>query len=127
MPASSPSTSATAAVLELVLKLGILFSHIVFAAVTFMSKTLWIVDTGATNHISNSLHRFSSYKPVHNLFMKLPNSQPIPVCYIGTIKLSDKIMLNNMLHVPYFHFNLISTNQLINTSNCFLVVLPSIC
>lgn len=33
----------------------------------------WILDTGATNHVTNSLHWFLSYKPVTYMFVNLPD------------------------------------------------------
>ncbi|OMO86373.1 Integrase, catalytic core [Corchorus capsularis] len=34
----------------------------------------WVIDTGATDHITCSLNSFKSYKAVHNVFVGLPNN-----------------------------------------------------
>ena len=61
------------------------------------------------------------------MFVKLPNSVKIPVAHIGDVNLTNDLMLHNVLHVPYFTFNLIYASQLTKTSYCFLVVLPLYC
>lgn len=44
--------------------------------------------------------------------MTLPSGSSESIVGIGTIELSDKIVLKNVLFVPAFHFNLLSVSSL---------------
>jgi hypothetical protein len=48
----------------------------------------------------------------------LPNGQQTAVTKEGTIVLSDKLKLANVLYVPILQCNLISVSELIDESNC---------
>jgi len=76
-------------------------------------KLSWIMDSGATDHITPHLHLFQSYTPVlHDCFITMPNGRQVQVKHIGTTLLNADIVLHNVLHVPDFHFNLLSANKL---------------
>ena len=85
------------------------------------------MDTGATDHIVNSVARYKTYRPVHDVYVKLPNEETVPVSYIGDICLTSDLTLHNVLCVPKFAFNLISASKLMKTSNCFLIFFPIAC
>ncbi|XP_065859400.1 retrovirus-related Pol polyprotein from transposon RE1 isoform X1 [Euphorbia lathyris] len=72
----------------------------------------WILDTGASSHIVNSLAYFRSYKPVHNCYINLPNNQKLRAEYIGDIHFSNEFVLCDVLYVSNFALNLISVTQL---------------
>ncbi|WVY96720.1 hypothetical protein V8G54_028871, partial [Vigna mungo] len=90
---------------------------------TFTSKypkNNWILDSGATDHISISLRNFSSYKRIKPIPIALPNGNILHSEYSGTVILNNKIHLLNVLCVPQSSFNLISISQLISFNNCEL-------
>ncbi|WVZ08185.1 hypothetical protein V8G54_021531, partial [Vigna mungo] len=88
---------------------------------TFKSfKNKWILDSGATDHISVSLKNFSSYKRIKPIQIALPNGIIVYAEYSGIVNLNHKIQLFDVLYVPQFSFNLISIFKLIYSNNCEL-------
>jgi len=76
----------------------------------------WVVDSGATNHITHSLHNFVSYHTISPVFMSLPNGQKTIATISGTVKLSPSLILHDVYYIPNFHVNLISVTQLLDTT-----------
>ncbi|KAJ4717700.1 Retrovirus-related Pol polyprotein from transposon TNT 1-94 [Melia azedarach] len=93
----------------------------------FCSSRYWIVDSGATSHICFSKHDFLSMKPVQNAFVILPNQSRISVQHIGTVKLSSQLVLDDVLYVPQFKFNLLSVSALTRTSALRVQFLTDAC
>jgi hypothetical protein len=52
----------------------------------------WILDSGATSHIVQSLDLFSDYQFLTNKFVSLPNNSKVSVTAIGTICLNKHLM-----------------------------------
>ncbi|KZV15509.1 hypothetical protein F511_38613 [Dorcoceras hygrometricum] len=86
----------------------------------------WIIDTGATHHICCSLHHFVSFKPF-NSNVTLPNSLNIPVTHIGSVMLLPEIILQNVLFVPQFKFNLLSISSLTKQILCSVSFSSELC
>lgn len=56
-------------------------------------------------------------KPIQNSFVTLPNHEQIPVQFIGNVRLSADLMLEDVLFVPQFKFNLLSVSFLTRKSS----------
>ncbi|WVY94711.1 hypothetical protein V8G54_033799 [Vigna mungo] len=82
-----------------------------------LTKHNWILDSGATDHISISLQNFSSYKRIKPIPIALPNGDIVRSEYIGTVTLNNDVHLFNVLYVLQFSFNLIFISQLISFNN----------
>lgn len=71
------------------------------------SKHIWLIDTGATDHMRCSLdymHNIPSLSaPV---LLSLPNGFTIYVDKAGSVYVTDKLLLYHVLYVPTFHYNL---------------------
>ena len=91
------------------------------------TNTNWIIDTGATNHIVHSISMFSSFTCVSNTYVYLPNGERALVTHVGTVHLTKKLILTNVLCVPSFTFNLISVSHLNKSLTCCLIFLGSFC
>ncbi|KAL0291587.1 UNVERIFIED_CONTAM: hypothetical protein Sangu_3262400 [Sesamum angustifolium] len=88
----------------------------------------WIIDTGATNHICADITMFTSYaKPSHKHSVHLPDGTKKPVLYVGTVKLSDNFVLDNVLHIPGFSVNLLSVSQLAKSNSVSLTFTQTGC
>ncbi|XP_039121731.1 uncharacterized protein LOC120258408 [Dioscorea cayenensis subsp. rotundata] len=88
----------------------------------------WIVDTGASNHMSPHLSLFHSIQLLpHPIPIKLPDATTKLVRYIGHIFLQPNLVLTNVLYVPDFKFNLLSVGQMLKTSNFTALFLPNKC
>lgn len=78
------------------------------ANVDMRRQSNWIVDSGATDHICYSLKNFIHVEPVKNRYVQRPNNKRAHVSNIGIVKLNPKLILEKVLYVPKFKFNLIS-------------------
>lgn len=58
----------------------------------------------------------SNPKEIHNMDVNLPNGQHVQITHTGSVKLSDAFILQNVLSIPDFHYNLISIGAFIKTS-----------
>lgn len=91
-------------------KSGLSFSH-----------NSWILDSGATCHITCSLDHFNSYNKVSNYFVTLPNKELVPVHSVGSVMLHPEITLHNVLYIPSFSVNLLSVSALLTSSNTTII------
>ncbi|XP_074323025.1 uncharacterized protein LOC141659974 [Apium graveolens] len=83
----------------------------------------WIVDSGSTDHICPNIEQFQSYEVLKatDSFITVPDGRKVKVLHIGTVKLSNDIILQKVLHVPDFHFRLISIAKLCEDLKCQVV------
>ncbi|VFR01170.1 unnamed protein product [Cuscuta campestris] len=92
--------------------------HLASIASCFLSscnKIQWIIDSGASDHITPHLTSFSTYKPINkSCFITIPNGQKASVLHIGNVILQNGIELLDVLHVPDFHYNLLSVQKLVS-------------
>lgn len=83
----------------------------------------WIIDSGATHQICANLELFETYekyKDAHSS-ITVADGKRSTVKHIGTVNLGHGIILQNVMHVPGFKFNLISTHQLCKDLNCSII------
>ncbi|XP_077251841.1 uncharacterized protein LOC143891076 [Tasmannia lanceolata] len=92
-----------------------------------LSYNSWIIDSGATDHIVCSPSLLSSVSPATSASVKLPNGNLAPVLHVGTVILSNDLVLNQVLCVPSFSYNLLSVKKLTHDSNCFVTFFPDHC
>lgn len=59
--------------------------------------------------------------------VKLPNGVDVEITHIDRVQLTLDIVLNNVLCVPSFQFNLISVGKLIHDANCLVTLLSNSC
>ena len=91
------------------------------------SSTDWVIDTGATDHMIHSITYFSSITSTLNTHVNLPNGESALVTHIGTVKITEKLVLYNVLCVPSFNFNIISVSQLSKSIFCCLIFFCNMC
>ncbi|XP_060215369.1 uncharacterized protein LOC132642117 [Lycium barbarum] len=101
-------------------------SHV--CATSQLGLTPWILDSGATNHMTPHKHLLHNISPLPKPFLvTLPNGYKVKVISTGSLHLRNDIVLLNVLLVPSFHFNLISLHQLISQLNCVAVLTKHHC
>jgi len=71
------------------------------------SFSYWIIDSGATNHICSSLTYFTSYHQIDPIYVKLPNGNQVIANYFGSVFLNQNHVINYVLYIPCFTFNLL--------------------
>jgi len=87
----------------------------------------WIVDSGATDHVTISLDNFDSYSKINDIKVNLPNGIHVKATHKGNIKLNNGITLHNVLFIPEFNYNLISLSKLIKDSQVHIAFTDSGC
>lgn len=97
------------------------------ALFSFVDPNLWILNTGATNHITHSIKSFSSYHQITPINVTLPNSFKISAKITGTIQLTEDMVLEDVLFIPEFAFDLFFVTKLISCDNFCLVFQSHAC
>ena len=67
----------------------------------------WNIDTGGSNHIICDASLYSSIETQVHHSVSFPNGEKIKVTHVGTVKLTETLILNEVLGVPSFSFNLL--------------------
>lgn len=81
---------------------------------------MWIIDSGASDHMCNNLCVFANYNSVEQEKheVTIPDGSKFQVEISGTVVLQNGIALHNVLFVPKFNYNLISVSKLSVDMNC---------
>ena len=85
----------------------------------FHSTTEWILDSGATDHITYNNDHLENLTPCF-INICLPNGQSTVVHFKGSLKLTPSITLYDVLLIPDFKFNLISVSKLCQNLSCVI-------
>ncbi|GLU12107.1 hypothetical protein SLE2022_288130 [Rubroshorea leprosula] len=94
----------------------------------FFDSQTWIIDTGATNHMTCSVHNLSN--PISTPYLSpvtLPTGESASITHIGDVNLSTSFTLKNVFCVPSFKHNLLCVSALLSTLNCIAIFTPSLC
>ena len=81
--------------------------------------SLWIIDSGASDHMTGDLKLL--HKPVpmqHHSTINLLNGHSSHISHIGHVQLQNSLTLQNVLYVPDFKHNLLSVQQLSKENHC---------
>ena len=82
------------------------------------SFSSWIFYSGVTDHICSSFTHFISYHQINQICVKLPNGNQVIVNYSGSVFLNQNYVIDNVLYIPSFTFNLILVSKLIDNLFC---------
>jgi transposase InsO family protein len=81
----------------------------------------WIIDSGASDHMTGLSSLFQTYSPCPgNKKIKIADGSFSPIAGEGKIPLSTHIDLKNVLHVPKLSYNLLSVSKICEDSNCYV-------
>ena len=84
-----------------------------FCFLTYFANRDWIIDSGASDHITPNLEMLTSVQKLSNPgYITMPNGKHSRIAHIGSVRLSPTLLLTNVLHVPEFQFNLLSVSKL---------------
>ena len=101
-------------------------SH-VFSLNSLNNSSSWIVDSGATDHISCSLKNFQVFSKIEPISIHLPNGAIVTSHYSGTVHFAPDFIIYNVLHVPDFRFNLFSISKFLSSHNHKLTFAGFLC
>ncbi|CAM8941688.1 unnamed protein product [Rhodiola kirilowii] len=83
-----------------------------------VDKDTWVIDSGATDHITPHAHLLTDLASLSTLYSVLmPNGKRVMVTHTGTCVLSNTITLSSVLLVPHIRYNLIYVAKLVEGSN----------
>uniref|UniRef100_A0ACD5V2D5 Uncharacterized protein n=1 Tax=Avena sativa TaxID=4498 RepID=A0ACD5V2D5_AVESA len=88
----------------------------------------WIIDTGATNHMTEASELFSTYTPCSGKDkVRVADGSMAPIVGRGSIRCTKTLSLSPVLHVPKFPVNLLSVSSLNKSRNCRSWFDPTCC
>lgn len=73
----------------------------------------WILDSGASKHITHDKSLFTSTYPTSHTSVMLPDNSLFSVTIVGTIKLNPYLTLHDVCYVRNFKFNLLYVSALL--------------
>ncbi|CAM8942273.1 unnamed protein product [Rhodiola kirilowii] len=86
---------------------------------TKLSTDTWILDSGATDHITSHMHLLHDVKTLGIPYeVLMPNGSTATVTHIGSCHINQHLTIHDVLLVPEFKFNLLSIGKLVTTSQC---------
>ena len=80
----------------------------------------WIIDIGASHHVTKSLELMSDVNEVLACPVGLPDGKEVIAEKEGTVVFNEHLKLNNVLYVPNLKCNLTLVSQLVEESNCII-------
>ena len=88
----------------------------------------WIIDSGATDHMTSKSQLFNTYTPSpSNKKIVVVNGSLVTVAGFGDIYITPTLILKNVLHVPKLSVNLVSIQNLTHDLKCYAIFFPSYC
>jgi len=94
---------------------------------TLTGKAIWMLDSGASCHMTGDLNLIENVQDVRPVGVGLPNGKETMANKKGTVKLSKNLKLNNVLYTPDLRCNLISIAQVSRDLNCYVTFYDDIC
>lgn len=92
--------------------------NLAFCNSSSFSNHEWIIDQGASDHITSNLSSLNNVQSLHQPCpIKLLNGDVVYITHTGKLHISPDISLSNVLYVPSFKFNLLSISKLTTTLN----------
>ena len=76
-----------------------------------ISSSLWVLDSGASHHMSPDLSSFVSLSPNSSMSVMTANGTPMPLVGVGSI-VTPSLSLSNGYDIPSLTLNLVSVSQL---------------
>ncbi|XP_074278243.1 uncharacterized protein LOC141601836 [Silene latifolia] len=85
------------------------------------AKNEWIVDSGASDHMSGYKDIFISLLPLTRpILVGLPDGSTKLVVFSGSVCILPTLIIHNVLYVPEFKYNLLFVGRLLSTSQLLI-------
>jgi hypothetical protein len=94
---------------------------------TPVSHSEWIIDSGATNHMTFNNNHIQSIKTSDQHIVSTADGTPSPVLGECSISLTKNLDLDSVLVVPSLNHNLLSVAQITLALNCVVIFWPNLC
>ncbi|GKC95368.1 hypothetical protein Tco_1160810 [Tanacetum coccineum] len=83
-------------------------------------KYFWIIDSGASHHMTGILEDLSNLKEIVQWPVELPDGNIAMAKKEGDVCFDNGFVLRNVLYVPGLTCNLLSVPQLLDEENCIV-------
>ena len=91
-------------------------------------RNAWILDSGATDHMTHSSNHFKTYTPCpSSRKITVADGTTTTVAGLGDVQVNSDLILKNVLHVPRLSMNLISIHKLTQDLPCRITFFTSYC
>ena len=88
----------------------------------------WIMDTGATDHMTPHRHKFIKYIPCYGeRRVFTAEGEVLPVLGIGTVEIDKLGVIENVIHVPDLRAQLLSPQRFVKDLNLIFSIAPDGC
>ena len=94
---------------------------------TLFSNSAWIIDSGATDHMTFDSRQVSPLKPSSQNSVSTANGTSIPIIGEGSLSLTNTLNLDSVLVVPSLNYNLLSVSQITTALFCVVIFWPEFC
>ena len=81
-----------------------------------MSHSVWVLDSGASHHMSPDSSSFASVSPSSSIPVMTADGTPMPLAGVGSV-VTPHLSLSNVYHIPKLTLNLASVGQLCDSGN----------
>jgi len=88
---------------------------------------VWIIDSGANDHVFCSMHYFSSFYKIKPTRVSLPNGHLVMVEYAGNVTFYPTLHISHVFYSPMFKINLIFVSKLCESLSCHVDFSNSTC
>ncbi|CAA7028849.1 unnamed protein product [Microthlaspi erraticum] len=92
-----------------------------------ISVSSWIIDTGASNHMTGSVHALDTVCDMSPVPIKLPDGRFTISTKKGTVQLGSELSLQNVYFVEGLKCHLISVSQLTRDQTCVFQITDKLC
>ena len=91
-----------------------------------MSHFEWVLDSGASHHISPDSSSFTSVSPLSSIPVMTADGTPIPLAGVGSI-VTPHLSLPNVYLIPKLKLNLASVSQICDSGDYLVMFSSSFC
>lgn len=104
------------------------FSGMVACNLSIVSHNAWIIDSGASDHMTCSVKRLLNVQAADsNITITLPTGDVAKITHVGDMRLENGLVLHKVLVVPQFNHNLLSIHKLARDNKCDVKFTPERC
>lgn len=99
----------------------------VFTTSTHVLNSVWIIDSGATDHMTFDVRQVTNLNPSSQNCVSTANGSTTPVVGKGASRLTNTLHFDSVLVVPFLNYNLLSVSQITTTLSCVVIFWPDHC